>query len=214
MKTKLQRFVHAVWQVLSEVPGWPDAPRSVRMRRVLPVLVPCALAVALGSWKITAVDARLRTQRAEHAPLLVLEQEVADLRLGCSDQQAAELAHKAIEAGAKLLPSADDAPAYLKPLATDLRGLGWEAQFQAFASTDGGDEPGLVAFAPVRARLAPLPGNDAPFGSLLAAFDKLSAAGKRIELTRVVIRADDEGKPSVEAHLRIAARPPHEKIPE
>jgi hypothetical protein len=54
-------------------------------------------------------------------------------------------------------------------------------------------------------------GNPAPFSTLLGVFNQISLGNKRIDLTRLGVRADEPGKLEVELNLRIACRAPHEK---
>jgi hypothetical protein len=212
LKTDFLRFFVRIWLVLSEVPGWPDAPLGVRLRRVAPILVAAVGFAGLATWKYGWLEPAVTAARVAHAPALALEQEVGDLALACSDQQAAEVAEQARTAEQALLPSHDDVTAQLRQLRDQIRALGWEAVFQAYDSptADAGAVPG-IQFASVRGRLVPVAGNPAPFTTLLGVFDQFSAGTKRIDLTRLGIRADEPGKLEVELNLRIACRAPDEK---
>jgi len=86
---------------------------------------------------------------------------------------------------------------------------GFRAYF-TFSISSGSNADGFV-FASARARLVPVKGNPAAFASLLGVFDQISAANKRIDLTRLGVRADEPGKLEVELNLRIACRVPREK---
>ena len=74
------------------------------------------------------------------------------------------------------------------------------------------DAGAAFAFNQVKGRLAPLPGGVASFASLLAFFDHLSAGNKRIDLTRLAIRADEQGRHAVEFNLRLVHLTLHEKV--
>ncbi len=214
MHTKLFRGFVILWRVLSEVPGWPDAPVLVRLRRVAPILVAILGMLALGVWKYGWHDPQIRAMRASHAPLLTLEEEVAALRLACSDQQAQEIATRAQQADTALVADPDDVAAVLRKLRERLLALGWDATFQAYdavsADTGAAATPGIV-FAAARAELVPVKDNTAPFKSLLGVFDQISATNERIDLTRLGVRADESGKLAVELNLRVACRVPHEE---
>ena len=80
MKTKFITFGLACWHFLTEVPGWPDAPKWMRWRRALPLLVPCVAILLLLLWNVALRDPQIRAERAAHQPLFSLEEEIADLR--------------------------------------------------------------------------------------------------------------------------------------
>lgn len=212
MKNSLIRFFTTIWLVLSEVPGWPDAPFTVRLRRVAPIILAVVAMATLVTWKKGWREPEVQSVRAAHAPLVALEEEVASLRLACSDQQAVELTEHAKVAGTTLLESTEDVAVFLRQLRDQIRAQGWDAVFQAYDSSisNAGTTEG-IEFASARARLVPVSGNPAPFSSLLGVFDQISAANKRIDLTRLGIRADEPGKLEVELNLRVACRLPHEK---
>lgn len=212
MKTKFITFGLACWHFLTEVPGWPDAPKWMRWRRALPLLIPCAAILVLMLWHAAYRDPQIQAERAAHQPLFSLEEEIASLRLSCSDQQATELEAKSTAVAGLLLGG----PAELGPLLQTFRkeaiGRNWEANFQAgdsSAETPAADAQ--VMFLPVRGRLASPAGNPGSFPALLALLERYSLTGKRIDLTRLAIRADEQGRYAVELNLRLACRRPHEK---
>ena len=212
MKTRFFDVFVKIWLVLSEVPGWPDAPLTVRLRRVAPILVALTGVLVLVGWKHGWQGPAERAIRASHAPLVALDDEINSLRLVCSDQQAMDVAAQAEAATAVLLDSPDDVPALLREVREKLRAQGWDAVFQAFDTvTDLPATNGEVQFVAARAELVPLAGNPAPFQTLLGVFDQISAANERIDLTRLGVRADEPGKLRVEMNFRIACRVPHEK---
>ena len=213
MKTKLINFVLACWQLFTEVPGWPDAPRAMRLRRILPVIIPCLAMVLLAGWNVAIRDPRIRSERAVHQPLLALEDEIASLRLSFSEQQAEDLAARSAGV-AKLLLSG---PAELGPLLHTFKKEAatrhWEASF--IAGDPAGELPeadAQVFFLPVRGKLAAAAANPGSFPALIALLERFSSDEKRIDLTRLAIRADEQGRYAVELNLRLACPRLHEKI--
>lgn len=212
MKTKLLTFGLACWHFLTEVPGWPDAPRWMRWRRALPLLIPCVAILALLGWNAAFLDPKIRAERAAHQPLFSLEEEIAALRLSCSDQQATELEAKAGAAAALLLGGPAEVGPLLQTFKKEAISRNWEATFQAGdASAESPVADAPVVFLPVRGKLASPAGNPGSFPALLALLERYSSTGKRIDLTRLAIRADEQGRYAVELNLRLASRRPHEK---
>lgn len=209
MKTKALARLRDAWHWLTEVPGWPDASHAMRLRRALPILVPCAAMLGLLLWNLAVRDPAVRRERAAHQPLLALEREIEALRAGCSDQQAVESAARATETAERLLAGADATGTQLRQLKAAAGELGWEGNFVANdTSLDAPAAGAELVFLPVRARLAPAAENTRQLPSLLALLDRLPATGKRIELTRLAVHADEAGRYAVELNLRLAARPP------
>jgi hypothetical protein len=215
LKIEFPRLFRRAWLALTEVPGWPDAPRWVRLRRMMPMIVPCVAALGLTSWTMFVREPAKRAERAAYQPLIELEDDVAALQLACSEQQANELQARADEVSTLLLSSADDAPAFLDGFRASIRALGWEATFQNYdAATEPPAADALVGFAPARVRLTPVNGAPAPFPALLAALEQFLSARKRIDLTRLAVRADEPGRTTAEVNLRVAFLVTHEKTPQ
>jgi hypothetical protein len=215
LKTDLTRIFSGLWQVLTEVPGWPDAPTWMRVRRLLPVLVPCAGALGLFCWDAAFREPVRAAARAAHAHLYALETEMADLRLRWSEQQASDLAAQAAQVRELLLERSGAAPAWLREFGEALRAEGWEVAIQAYDAGSG--EPGAAAgpgFVSALARLRPAAASSEPLKPILRLLEQFSSSGKRIDLTRLVIRADEPGRPSLEINLRVAFRSPDEKTAE
>lgn len=210
MKTELKRCIQTAWQIVTEVPGWPDAPSRVRLQRAAPVLLPALLLAGLIGWTLLALTPDAVATRGQLQPLLSLEQEISTLQLACSEQEVQEIAERAAVASRLLLANADELAPLLKSLKKTANDFGWNATLVA---TDGTvDEPASdsqVTFLPVRGKLVPTAGNTDPFSSLLALFERFSSVGKRIDLMRLVVRADDHRWQSVEINLRLAG-PPHD----
>lgn len=205
MPTRLRTSLRGLWLTLSDVPGWPDAPLPMRLRRLAPILVALAGIIGLLVWQYGWRRPEMRAVRAAHAPLVALEEEIASLARQWSDQQATELAARARAADAMLLASPADVPAFLRHLREEFLELGWDAVFQAY-DTFGVEAGADVQFVTAQARLTPTDQNARPFPSLLHVIDRFSAGTERIDLTRLGIRADEPGRLEVEVNLRIACR--------
>jgi hypothetical protein len=212
LKTKLISFGHACWQLFTEVPGWPDAPRWMRVRRVLPLIIPCTAMLLLAGWNLAVWEPHIRAERAAHQPLMALEEEIATLRLSCSQQQAEELAARSAGVAKLLLGG----PAELGPLFLNWKKEAmdrhWESAFQAGdASAEAPAADAQVFFLPVRGKLTSPAGNPGAYSALIALLERFSSAEKRIDLTRLAIRADEQGRYAVELNLRLACPRNHEK---
>lgn len=218
MKIKVPKFLRPAWLLLTEVPGWPDAPKGIRLRRALPLAVPAAALLLVLLWTVAFRSPQIAAQRASVQPLRDLEAEIETLRLSCSDQQAGELAVQAAEADSRLVASPAEVTAILADLRKKAVERGWDATFHAAdASTEPAAEDAQVAFLSAKGRLSPssgpLSGDMTRFSSLLALLEEFSVATKRIDLTRLAIRADEQGRYAVEVNLRLACRVVHEKTP-
>ena len=215
MKTDLGRLGTELVQVLTDVPGWPDAPRWMRVRRVLPVLVPVVAAAVVAGWVAFVCEPERVRVRADHGRLFSLEQDVSNLRLRCSEQTAAEITQEADEARARLLGTADAAREWLGEFREPLDAAGWESTFQVYdLAGDGAEGQGDLGFVTGLARLRLKEGRPRPLASLLGALEEFSSSPTRIDLTRMVVRVDEPGRPTVEINLRIAVGKAHEKVPQ
>ena len=212
MKTKLLNSVLLFWHLLSDVPGWPDAPTWMRWRRVLPLLLPCVAILLLIVWHASWRDPQIRAARAAHQPLLALEEEIAALRMNCSEQQAGDLATRTAAAEKLLLGSPAELGSQLAGLKKEAADRHWEATFQVGdASAETPVAEAQIIFLPARGKLVVNPATPESFTALVALLDRYSSTGKRIDLTRLAIRADEQGRYAVELNLRMACRRPHEK---
>lgn len=213
MKNKVRRLGHNVWILLTEVPGWSDAPLAVRLRRTVPIVLPCAGIAALLAWNLAWQAPQIRAQREAHAPLLALEAEIESLQLGCSEQQTVELTDRADQASRLLLPTPAELAPFLRTLKKEAADRGWDASFhpgEPTTETTGNDA--RISYQPVRVKLTPAAGRTEVYASLLSLLERFSTSGKRIDLMRLVIRADENRWQSVEANLRLAYPFSHEKI--
>ena len=202
------------WLVLTEVPGWPDAPAWPRFRRTLPVLLPCAAMIALLVWNFWIHGPRVRTEGQALAPLVALESEIISLRMS-SDQELAALDEQAAQARRTLIDGENEPSAFLRTLKKEAADRGWEVSFHVGESVEEPAAEGApVAYVPVRARLKPVAGNPDTYGSLQALLERFSSSTKRIDLMRLAIRADEKRWQSVELNLRLARPVNHAQAPQ
>jgi len=211
LKTEVSRPLATLWQALSEVPGWPDAPARVRLRRLWPLVLPLAGCLILAVWSGLIREPHRNGVRAAHAGLLTLEEETEVLRQTLSEQTATELTAAANAARALLLESPAVLQERLQAFIGDARAAGWNATFQIYAQADDGpsaegDAPFILT--PARVHLEPREGNADRYTSLVATLARLAALPGRIEITRVSVRADQPGVPVVDVNLRAACRVP------
>ncbi len=214
MKTKLVSFGHDCWEMLTEVPGWPDAPRQVRLRRALPIFIPCAVLLLLLTWNKFVRDPHLQGERAVHQTLLAQEKEIDALRLSVSEQRAGELSARAVQVEQQILKDPKALGPVLDGLKKQAAELHWDGSFLPSDLSTGTAAPDTqLAFIPVRAKLTSVATNLEAFSALIAILDQFSRSEKRIDLTRLAIRADEQGRYTAELNLRLVARSAHEKTP-
>ena len=205
MPTSLQRIWAFINRAVSDVPGWPDAPKSVRFRRALPILFPAAIALLLFAVSKLAHQPHMDSVRAEHAGLLAIESELQEMRFHWSDQRAVDLEEHARAVSGRLLPSTQRVEGFLAGFVTEFESLGWEFRFQAYDVPIGDhDRRSAVAFAPALVRMKALEGNQSPLESFLKATSRLGSAGPRVDVTRLVVTVNGDREPQVEMNLRIA----------
>lgn len=215
MKNKLHRFRRNVWLLLTEVPGWDDAPLGVRLRRTLPIVLPCAGFAAVLTWNLGWQAPQIRAEREAHAPQIALEAEIESLQLAYSEQQTVELAQQAAQAERLLLSTPSDLAPYLRTLKKEAADRGWETAFYPAEPLPEAAESGaLLTYQPVRVKLAPATGHAEVYASLLALLERFSTSGRRIDLMRLAIRADETRWLTVEANLRLAYPIFHAKTPQ
>lgn len=215
MKDKLKAVLRTPWLLLTEVPGWVDAPFSARLGRAFPIVFPAAATGLLLLWSFAWQAPQIRATRETLAPLSSLAQEITTLQLVFSEQQTVELAERASVASRLLLSRPADLAPFLSSLNKEAVSRGWESQLQAGdLSGEAAVAGGAIAYLPVRGKLTPGNGNAETFASLLAVLERFSTAGKRIDLMRLSIRADENRWQSVEVNLRLACPVAHEKTPQ
>jgi len=207
LKNKLRNLGLACWHILTEVPGWPDAPRQLRLRRLLPVVIPVAAMLLLFFWDQVWSHPRIQSVRTAYQPLLALEREVADLQLAGSDAKATEAASRAAEAGRMLLSEPKQIVPVLNEFTRVALASGWEATFQALpAPAHAADVP--MSFVTARGKLVPSASNTHAFASLLVFLGQFSPPNRSVDLTRLAIRADEQGRQTAEVFLRVGCRIP------
>lgn len=192
--------------MLTEVPGWPGATRGTRFLRTLPVVFPCALILLLAGWSFAVAEPRIRNDRVARRPLLALERDIASLRSSYSDHEARDLAGSAAQLSRSLISGPAEAEPVLADLKRSALELHWVGDFKAAQACSAVAGAGQVAYLPVRVALASASDNQQPFPTLLAFLDRVPAFGKRADLTRLLIHADEDGRYSVLADLRLACR--------
>ena len=212
MKTKLLTFRQDCWQTLTEVPGWPNAPRKVRIRRTLPLVVPFVAMLLMLAWNKGVRDPHIKNIREAHQSLSVQESEIESLGLDCSDQQAADLATHAVQVARLILQDPQELGPVLHSLKQQAIDHHWDGAFQAidYSGAAVAAETNLL-YLPVRAKLTYSGKASEAFSTLLALLDQFYTAEKRIDLTRMGIRADEQGRYTVELNLRLVSRSPNEK---
>lgn len=214
MKTKPPEALKNFWLMLTEVPGWPDAPAWARLKRALPVLLPCAGMLVFAVWHLAIHAPRVRAETEAALPLVALEDEIAMLQLATSEQQVVELNERAGAASRLLLESPEEAASFLKGLKKEAADRGFDANFVSSpVSNESAPEGSVVSFVPVRGKLTPGSGNTEPFANLLALLDRFASSGKRIDLMRLAIRADEQKWQTIELNFRLVCPVVHEKTP-
>lgn len=213
MRTKIVTLANDCWQALTEVPGWPDAPTRVRFRRVLPLLIPCVVMLLLSMWNKGVRDPHRQNEKISQQALLAQDNEIETLRLTSSDRQADEVAARAAQVARLILNEPQELEAILQGLKKEAADRHWDGTFQASDLSISAATPDKqLIFLPARAKLTSGPGNADAYSGLLVLLERVSASGKRIDLTRLAIRADEKGRYMVELNLRLIGRSPHEKI--
>jgi len=213
LQTKAANKVRNVWLLLTEIPGWPDAPLWPRLRRMLPIAIPCVATAVIAIWTYGIQAPRFDAEVAALQPFAALEQEISSLQL-FSEQEATELKERVALTSRSLLETPQELAPFLKSLKKEASDRGWEANFQASdLSGDPAGDGAVVAYLPVRGRLVPSVGNSDQFSSLLALLERLSTVGKRIDLMRVSIRADEQKWHAVELNFRLVCPAIHAKSP-
>jgi len=201
------------WRVLTEVPGWPDAPVWAKCRRALPVLLPLIAMLALLVWSLAVHAPRVRRESQALAPLVALESEIVSLRIA-SDREIAALAEKTTEASRTLIDGDAEAAAFLRTLKKEAADRGWEASFHLSDGVeDATASAGGIEYLSVRARLKPAATNNEPFTTLQTLLERFSSLGKRIDLMTLAIRADEKRWQTVELTLRLTRPVSHAQTP-
>jgi hypothetical protein len=212
LKNRITAATHDAWQALTAVPGQPLASGKVRFRHAVPILGPCLLLLVLGSWRVGVLDRHVEKGRRDGAPWVALDAEVASLGVQYSEMEARDLKVKSDLVARTLFAGQAEVDAAMDRVRHEARANGWDAQFQPVdwgAAVQAQDS--LVSRLNARGALRPLRGNSAQWASLLVLLKQFSGPDKQIGLTRLVVRADEEGRYFVEVTLALTCRPNDEK---
>ena len=202
--------------MLTEVPGWPDAPKKIRIRRSLPIMIPFVLIVLILVWNKAVRDPSVAAERASRQALIDQQREIEGLSLTISAEQAGELATHSAQAAKQVVGEVKELTPVLEAMKHQAAEKGWEGSFQPSNLSSTDDVPAtdaLVVYLPARAKITAAAGNKDAFTSLLGLLDQFSAAEKRIDLTQLDIRADEQGRYTAELGFRFVGRTPHAKTP-
>ncbi len=213
MKAEIARVSRRIWRFLTVVPGWPDAGRLTRSLYALPLVVPFAGLLLLWGWDLSVRRPGIGSLRAACAPAVVLAEEVEALAFGGSDAQAATVAEEVASLQAGLVRDAAALGVLMERMRGRAASAGWDASMVANEPVlpAPGERPPLV-YRSLRGRLAA--GEAAgDFRELLLLLEELVPAGVRGGVSRVAIRADEQGRLSVDFGVRLAVFPPDEETP-
>jgi len=214
LNTDLTRFARSIWHLFTDVPGWSEPPLKLRIRRLIPIILPISASLLLFGW-MTAVRApQMNGVREEFAHLIALEEEIEQLGIACSDDQAEELARQAEKASEAILPSPDATEDYLQTIRIAAARHQWVGVFKDYQPADTTIDDQSIIFVPARGRMMPERSNQDPFASLLSILAEFSTSPFRIDLTRLSIRVDENTGPVAEVNFRIASHRSHEKAPQ
>jgi hypothetical protein len=156
-------------------------------------------------WNLAFHAPRVREQRGQLRPLVGLESQISTLRLAYSEQQVGEIAARTSTATRLLLDSPSELLPLLQSLKKEAADRGWEASFFPAGATDASPAEGAVLnYLPVRGRMTPLRGNTDSFNSFMHWLERFSSSGKRIDLIRLAVRADERQWQLVELNFRLA----------
>ncbi len=187
------------WHILTEVPGWPDAPFRRRLLRFIPIVLPLVIAGAVLIWRFALQAPEHRRLLGAYSPLLGLEAEVRDLRASAgAAPEVPDTAH-----ASTLLKSADEASALLARLREAIAAQDWLFSFQIGEPSEPAPETPLLQTLPVRAKLTPAVASPESFNQLLGVLALFSQQSKRLDLMRLTLRADDKGKLQADLQLRL-----------
>ncbi len=208
MKTSLPAPFASLWQAISEVPGWPDAPLVVRLRRMWPLILPVLAGSAIAAWTWGVREPHRAEERMRHAAALALEQDVTDLQQACSEQTAADVAARASAAHERLLEGPAIVQERLDAIVNRARSSGWKATAQVYGVAENGVEgtSRAMVHVPARLRLEPRAGNPNAFNALMALLRTIVADEARFEMTLLSIRVEQPGVLVAEVNLRAACR--------
>lgn len=215
MNTDFTRFLNSAWHLLTDVPGWADPPLQLRLRRLVPIIVPIMASALLFGWLTILRQPQMDEAQAGYAHLVDLEDQIDQLRITCSDEHAVELARQAEAASRLLLPAPEAARDFLGTIREAAARHQWVGAFKDYQpGADSNPDQDRILFVPAAGKMKPERGNTKPFASLLALLAEISASDFRIDMTRLSIRVDEATGPVAEVNFRIASHHSHEKAPQ
>jgi hypothetical protein len=212
LKNRITAATFDAWQALTAVPGQPLASGKVRFRHAVPILGPCLLLLVLGAWRVGVLDRHIDKGRKDGAAWVALDAEVASLGVQYSEMEARDLKMKSDLVARTLFVGQGDIDAAMDKVRHQARANGWDADFQPVDWGSAAQAQGsMVSRLYARGALRPVRGNSRQWASLLVLLEQFSASDKQIGLTRLVVRADEEGRYFVEVTLALTCRPNDEK---
>ena len=215
MNADLTRLFRSTWHLLTDVPGWSEPPLKLRLRRLIPILLPFSASLLLVGWSALVHRPQIDRTRANFAPLISLEQDIQQLRMTCSDEEAQSLASRTNEAAALMLPSPEAAPGLLEEIRETVSRHQWVGAFKDYQPVATGDpQDQRILFVPAAGKMMPERRNTRPFVTLLELLTEFSSMKLRTDLTRLSIRVDEQSGPVVEINFQIASLPFHEEAPQ
>lgn len=215
MNTDLTRILNSAWHLLTDVPGWADPPIQLRMRRLVPIIVPVVASILLFGWLTFVRQPQMDRTREGYAYLVELEEEIDQLRIAYSDDQAEGLTRQADTAAGFLLPSPEAAEETLRTIRDAAARHQWVGAFKDYQpAADSLREDGPILFIPAMGRMKPARGNQKQFATLLALLAEFNAIDLRMDLTRLSVRVDEVTGPVADINFRIASHHSHEKAPQ
>ncbi len=187
------------WDILTEVPGWPDAPSRRRFLRFIPFLIPLLLTISLLLWRLAFDAPRHERQLDAYSPLLGLEAEVQNLRANTAATP------ESIDASSleTLLHSPDEAQPLLESLRQKIEARAWKFTYTLGEPADPSPETPLLRSIPIRAKLTPTSKSPDSFQQLITVLPLFAQQTKRLDLMRLALRADDKGTLQADLQLRL-----------
>jgi hypothetical protein len=215
LNTDFTRFLNATWHLLTDVPGWADPSLKLRLRRLVPIIVPVVASAVLFGWLTFVRQPQMDRTRDDYAYLIEIEEEIDQLRIACSEDQAEELAGQAETASGFLLPEPEAAESALDTIRDTASRHQWVGAFKDYQpASDALQDDDAILFIPAMGRMKPERGNRKPFASLLALLAELNAIDLRMDLTRLSVRVDEANGTVADINFRIASHHSHEKAPQ
>ncbi len=204
MTRRFHSIARGAWSLLTSVPGRPSATAGARLRRALPIAVPSLGIVVLTCWQWGIAAPRTRSERAARQPLISLEHEVRGRESAPASAEARTLRERASEALGPLPRGTASLARMPQTLSARAAAAGWQATIRALG--DPSEAPGrgaLLAYAGFKGNLRQAPDNSRPWPTLLPFLGAFSGPDQPIDVTRLAIRADEQGRYSVEMRLSI-----------